>query len=237
MKKLLFLHLIALGLLISLFILPSGNAFWKSIDYTSFYALNNSLLNHPCLEIFFSLANIKISDIYGALFFLSSFLLYVYEAKTTEERKIRFGYLLYTLFWFEVTILFTKELLTPVCEYLKVSRHSPTVVLADTIRLSSFTPWAKIKDVSHFCFPSDHAIIVLQWCCFFTYFAGWKRGLFASLFSIIFILPRLIAGAHWLSDILVGSTAIVLIAFAWGTEPKLYNRIMGFIQRRCLRIK
>ncbi len=230
-------HLIGAILLLSLWIPITRDFFWNQIDRATFYFLNSSIEGHPLLQIFWALANIKITDLYGACFFVSSFLLYIFEAEDKETRRLRCGYLIFTLLWFEVSILFTKQLLTPICEYYKIARHSPTVVLPDTIRLSLFTPWAKIKDVSHFCFPSDHAVIMLQWSMFFTFFAGWKRGLVVSLFSIVFILPRLISGAHWISDILVGSLSIVLIVFAWATQSRIYPVMMGWIQSKIMRLK
>jgi membrane-associated phospholipid phosphatase len=42
---------------------------------------------------------------------------------------------------------------------------------------------------------------------------------------IFFSLPRLIAGAHWLSDILVGGVSIALIALAFGLYTPLLNRV------------
>ncbi len=235
-KRLFFLHLIPLFLMASLFFIPETASLWWAFDHASFRFLNTSIAGHPIQEVFWSLANIKITDLYGAFFYLSSFLLYVYEAKTKEERRLRLGYMIYTIIWFEISILFTKQLLTPICEYIKISRHSPTVMLPDVIRLSIFCPWAKIKDVSHFCFPSDHAVIVFQWCFFFTYFAGFSRGIFVSLFSTVFLLPRLISGAHWMSDILVGSMSIVIIAFSFATQSRLYDICMNWIQTKLTRV-
>ncbi|MGR3951881.1 MAG: phosphatase PAP2 family protein [Chlamydia sp.] len=234
--RLILLHLIAGALFASLFLPTPLKTFWAFLDHSFFYFANGSVGEHPIQGLFWSLANIKITDLYGASFFLLSFLLYVYEGKSPEARRVRFGHLIYTLFWFEVSILFTKQVLTPICEYFKLSRHSPTVVLPEVIRLSSFCPWAKIKDHSHFCFPSDHAVIVFQWSLFFTFFSGIKRGGFVSLFSLIFLLPRLISGAHWISDILAGSLPIVLVAFAWGTQSPIYDRAMNWLQTRIIRI-
>ncbi len=235
-KRFLILHLVSFFLLFSLFFSEIGKSIWSSIDITIFRFLNTAFIGHPLQEIFWALANIKITDLYGATFFLFSFLLYVYDGKTKEMRRLRLGYMIYTLLWFEVGILSTKQILTPICEYLHISRHSPTVVLSDTIRLSSFCPWAKIKDVSHFCFPSDHAVIVLQWCLFFTYFAGLSRGIFVSVFSCVFLLPRLISGAHWFSDVAVGSVSVILIVFAWATKENVYNTLMNWLQTKIMRL-
>ena len=222
-------HALAVFLLASLF-LPPTEELWRSFDTACFRILNESLIGHPVQQAFWAVANIKITDIFGASFLLCSFLLYIFEAEGNERRR-RLAQLLYTLLWFEISIFACKQIYTPICESSGLSRHSPTLVLQNAFMLSEVVPWAKIKDSSYFCFPADHASIVFQWCAFLWYFAGWKRG--ASIFfcSLIFLLPRLISGAHWTSDLLVGSGSVVLIALAWALHTPLYERAMRLLYR------
>ena len=228
-RTFLFLHLFVAALLASLF-LPPTQGIWQTIDTWFFTTMNSSIIDHPIQQTFWAVSNIKITDIFGASFLTGCFLLYIFEAKG-EERRQRVAQLLYTILWFEISILFCKQLYTPICEYYKISRHSPTVVLQDALMLSEAVPWTKIKDSSYFCFPADHAAIVFQWCGFLWFFAGWKRGLVTTLFSIPFLLPRLISGAHWLSDLLVGSMSIAIIAFAWALYTPLFNWGLGHLHR------
>jgi Kdo2-lipid A phosphotransferase len=223
------LHAIAVALVASLFLLPSDSA-WNIIDRACFSLLNSSIIGHPIQQAFWAVSNIKITDIFGASFLLGAFLMYIFEAQGQERRK-RVAQLLYTLLWFEISILFCKQCYTPICEHLGISRHSPTVMMDKAFMLSEVVPWEKIKDSSYFCFPADHACIVFQWCAFIWFFAGWKRGLFVYLFSIIFLLPRLISGAHWLSDLLVGSASIIIIALAWALFSPLFRLGMQFLYR------
>ena len=223
------LHMLAVALLASLF-LPHSDAIWKGIDTVFFVTLNSSISDHPIQQAFWAVFNIKITDIFGASFLFGCFLLYVFEGEGQERRK-RVAELIYTLVWFEISILLCKQCFTPICEHLGISRHSPTVVMKASVMLSEVAPWVKIKDSSYFCFPADHACIVFQWCAFLWFFAGWKRGLFAYLFSILFILPRLISGAHWLSDLIVGSGSIVIIALSWALCTPLLNRGLHSLYR------
>jgi membrane-associated phospholipid phosphatase len=222
-------HATAIALLASLFLLPSREV-WQSIDTASFEFLNSSILGHPLQQAFWAISNIKITDVYGASFLLGLFLLYIFEAEG-QERKKRIAQLIYTLVWFEIGILFAKQCITPICEYLRLSRHSPTVMLKASLMLSEVAPWAKIKDSSYFCFPADHACIIFQWCSFLWIFTGWKRGLTAFFLSIPFVLPRLISGAHWLSDLLVGSMSIVLIVLSYALYSPLFSWGMRFLYR------
>ena len=222
-------HFLAALLLASLFA-PPTNEVWRALDTAVFCFLNNAIVGHPIQQAFWAVANIKITDIFGAAFLLFSFLLYVFEAQGLERRR-RFAKLLFTLLWFEISILFCKQLYTPLCEGHGLSRHSPTVVLPHSLMLSEIVPWAKIKDSSYFCFPADHASIVFQWCAFLWFCAGWKRGVSIFLCSTLFLLPRLISGAHWLSDLAVGSGCVVLLALAWALHTPLYGWMMGRLYR------
>ena len=56
-------------------------------------------------------------------------------------------------------------------------------------------------------------------------------SLAAALLVVFFSLPRLIAGAHWLSDILVGGVSIALVTLAFGLYTPLLNRINRFFNK------
>ena len=225
----LWLHLLVACLMASLFV-PPTQGLWSALDTQVFVFLNASIVGHPIAQAFWAVANIKLTDIFGALFLFGSFLLYVLEAQG-EERRQRVAHLLYTLIWFEISIFCCKQIYTPLCEPNGLGRHSPTIVLQPAVWLSKVAPWTKIKDSSLFCFPADHASIVIQWCAFLWFFAGWKRGLSTALIASLFLLPRLISGAHWLSDLLVGSMAITLLALAWALCTPLYSWGMGTLYR------
>lgn len=194
---------IACFLPLSLFVLPTS-AFWYSFDCAIFRFLNSSIIFHPIQHFFWAAANIKITDIFGASFLLGFFLVYVYEVQG-QDRKKRYAELLYTLFWFELSMLLCKQTITPWLMDHDFCRSSPTAILDNTFRISTILPQLKIKDVSHFSFPADHASVVFLWCCLLGFFAGWKKGLLALSFSLLFLLPRLISGAHWPSDLFAGS--------------------------------
>ena len=124
-----------------------------------------------------------------------------------------------------------KEVLFRILVFVNFLRESPSVVLSDTIRLSEAIPWLKIKDSSHWSFPGDHAFIVLQWAAFIAFFCGRRYGIAAYISSLFFILPRLIAGAHWISDTIAGSFALTCIFMAWATATPLYAFIMHYLEK------
>jgi membrane-associated phospholipid phosphatase len=67
-----------------------------------------------------------------------------------------------------------------------------------------------IKDETVTCFPGDHATTLLLFTVLYSFYAGRKLGTIASLYALFRLFPRLIVGAHWASDIIVGSGCLVL---------------------------
>jgi membrane-associated phospholipid phosphatase len=223
------LHFLALFLNVSLFV-PPTNALWQWVDTQCFLLLNSYVAQHPLQQIFWALGNVKVTDLFGASFLVLFFLLYVLEAAGKERQK-RYAQLIYALVWFEITMFSCKQIATPYLSNLGWGRHSPSVMLNHSLQLSDVAPWLKIKDSSFFCFPADHAFVAFLWCSFIWFFAGRRSGIMAFSLSWIFLLPRLIAGAHWLSDALVGSTSVVAIAMAWATCTPLFPKGMNFLYR------
>jgi membrane-associated phospholipid phosphatase len=82
-----------------------------------------------------------------------------------------------------------------------------------------------IKDGSSKSFPGDHGTTALLFAASFTYLAGWRLGLLACFYAAFLCLPRLITGAHWLSDIVVGSGSITLFFMAWAIYTPLFKRV------------
>ena len=221
-------------LLINLFVMllfgswffPLSQALWHSLDAWFFQWANESLRGNILTQIFWALANIKITDLFGAVFIITFSLLYIFNAGK-EEVKVRIAQFLYYLIWFEIGILFLKEAFFSILVAINFLRESPSLVFENPILLSKVCPWLKIKDSSRWCFPGDHAFIVLEWATFMWVYAGRRIGILAFVSSTLFIVPRLIAGAHWLSDILLGSFPIALLFASWALFTPLYPFAMG----------
>ncbi len=60
-------------------------------------------------------------------------------------------------------------------------------------------------------------------------------GLLAALFAIFFTLPRLMSGAHWLTDDLVGAVSLGTLILAWLFATPLHalalNKIKSWVMR------
>ncbi len=222
-------HTLALLLFLS-WLLPPASQLWQQFDVAVFQFLNSSVAHKPLHQIFWALANVKASDLFGALFMASFSLIYVCE-NGKEEAKQRLAQFFYICIWWEIGILILKEVIFRILVAVNFLRDSPSLLFDTTIKLSEAAPWLKIKDFSHWSFPGDHAFIIFQWAAFIAFFCGWRYGLVAYISSIFFIAPRLIAGAHWVSDAIAGSLPLTLIFLAWATATPLYAWSMRYLKR------
>ncbi|CQR23401.1 undecaprenyl pyrophosphate phosphatase [Yersinia enterocolitica] len=68
-------------------------------------------------------------------------------------------------------------------------------------------------------------------CFMLRYFS---RGAFviALLIVVIFSLPRVMIGAHWFTDIAVGSLSVVLVGSSWILLTPLSDKVIDAINRR-----
>jgi membrane-associated phospholipid phosphatase len=127
--------------------------------------------------------------------------------------------------WFTFTLLIrfcTKFLLGIVFEY---HRASPSCVLSPAVPLAPLFPELQIRDASLVSFPSDHCLILWSWTAFMWRYASRTYGYVALLISLMFATPRLVSGAHWLTDELVGSLVIVAMSFTWLVCTPLHARV------------
>jgi membrane-associated phospholipid phosphatase len=191
---------------------PSTTGFWEAIDVFFFKAINSTLRDNPTWQLFWALANHKMADWVEDLWVLCFFAVYVVQAPK-GRRVRRVAELLFSVLYIGAIIYCVNKTLFR--EYLEIPRLSPTLSIENSVHLSDEIPWLSIKDDSAKSFPGDHGTTALLFATSFSFFAGRKLGILASLYAVFLCLPRLITGAHWLSDVIVGSGSITLFFLGW----------------------
>jgi len=230
-KPFLFFHAAAACLLASWLFQPTREL-WNALDAVVFRFLNSSLEGSPFWQIFWAIANVRITDLFGAIFMSSFFILYIMDGKKgSGERTERLAQFLYVCAWGELGILFTKEPLNDFLKMIHFARESPSLLFPHTIMLSDAVPWLKVKDFARGCFPGDHAEILLQWTAFVWFFCDKRYAIYATVWTTFFMMPRLVAGAHWASDAFVGSLSIVCVIMAWACYSPLYGYGMELLTK------
>lgn len=206
-RPLLIGHLIIVLLLSSLY-LP----IWDWIDQKTFWFFNNSLIDRPLWHNFWALANHWLADWVEDLC-IFGFYAFAIARSLPNERRQKIWQFLFCVLFIALTIFIINRLLCR--DLLKLRRDSPTLAFEGCARLSQLVPWLEVKDISTKSFPGDHATTPLLFAATFAFYAGRRFGIYAFILAGFFSLPRLIAGAHWMSDLVVGSGSIVLFAMSW----------------------
>ncbi len=220
-------HLAIILLLLSFFF-----SFWQPIDQAVFAFLNRMLQNHSTWQIFWAISNHSFIDWIEDLFILGFYCLSIFSSSKLDRKK-RVWQFIFCLIFIAFTILLINRLLCR--DILRLRRSSPTFSVEGSLRLSQLLPWLDIKDSSSKSFPGDHATTALLFGVTYAFFAGRRFGFYGLLFSLFLCLPRLMVGAHWFSDLVVGSGSIVLFAMSWllftplgRIGPNILQKILAF---------
>jgi len=113
---------------------------------------------------------------------------------------------------------------------------SPSVVLEGAQSMTKFFPnlpeILDLKDSSNQSFPGDHASVLLIWAVFMTLFSRTigQRAIIWGL-AFLFMMPRLVAGAHWGQDDYIGGVAMASLAIGWGYYTPLVAKVSDFLLR------
>jgi membrane-associated phospholipid phosphatase len=108
---------------------------------------------------------------------------------------------------------------------------SPSGELQDIFRLSSVIQWIKIKEMSMISYPSDHGSTIFMFILSVYYLMGYKIAILATLASIPFAIPRMCVGAHWPSDLILGSLPLALFNTGWFFLTPIYQSVLNSIMK------
>ena len=215
-------------LLLSSFLWPVTFALWQSLDTAIFKFLNHTLEGHPWAQVFWACVNHKKADLVEDAVFLFFFILAI-RAAPTEKRIRRTAEFIFCIVIAGSLISFVNR--TFLRSHVLIPRESPSLVVTPCVRLSQEVTWMLGKDETVTCFPGDHATTLLFFAALYTFFAGRRLGIYASLYALFRILPRLIVGAYWASDIIVGSGCLVLFFLSWALCTPFHTWMIDRIEK------
>lgn len=196
----------ALGIALFLsFYLPANHGFWFPIDKSIFFYFNQKL---PTNDTFLHLVAITNNRAFDSISLIAMGLLYlsfyIKQDISGRRRMIIIGFVM----------LLTGVVLNQLGHLLPVVRPSPTLTFPDINRVSQLIG-VPTKDASGDSFPGDHGTMLIIFSCFMLRYLNRTGFAIAILITIIFSLPRIIIGAHWFTDIIVGSLSVVLVVMSW----------------------
>lgn len=222
--------LIAVGMLAATWWLPGPwQNGWQWIDQSAFFSLNGMLGESQAMDGFWALLNSRAFDLLPVtiiVILLWRDLVIGGVGKSLFERVVSTGLMaLYVLVAVSISMW-----------VIEVERSSPSVTLEPSNRLSELVWWVSTTDTLSHSFPSIRATAVMMFCLFLCWGKGrWRVGWMAGLL-VLAVLPRLVAGAHWISDVAVGPVVVALpvmaVLFATPLHGKLVAGLVTVMRRR-----
>ncbi|MDR2539119.1 MAG: phosphatase PAP2 family protein [Chlamydiales bacterium] len=222
----LFLLQTLLALLLTSLLWPKTAVYWQKLDIAFFKLINQSLLDRHYWQVFWACANHKYADWVEDLCILVFFTIWIRKSPCSL-RKIRIAQLLFCVLYIAFILFFVNRMLFR--DFISIPRPSPSLVIENNVMLSQKISWMKIKDVSQTSFPGDHATTALLFAASFSYLAGHRFAIAAWIYAAFLCMPRLITGAHWLSDVIVGSGGIVLFSLSIAFCTPLAHSISSYL--------
>lgn len=217
----LLLNIAGLALFLSWYV-PAGHGFWFPVDSAIFHFFNQMLTESRTFLWLVAITNNRAFD--GcSLLAMGCVMLYFWLKENPEGRR-------------RIVIIGLVMLLTAVIinqlgqALLPVKRASPTLSFSNISRVSELLN-ISTKDASKDSFPGDHGMMLLIFAGFMWRYFGKSAGLIGLIIVVVFAFPRVIIGAHWFTDIAVGSLTVVLIGLPWCLMTPFSDRIITLFDR------
>lgn len=223
-KKLpLILLLNAAGLALFLsWYLPVNHGFWFPVDSGIFHFFNEQLVKSKVILWLVAITNNRAFD--GCSLLAMGCLMLSFWLK--EDAKGRRRIILIGL-----VMLLTAVVINQLAQGLMpVKRSSPSLFFPNIHRVSELLN-ISTKDASKDSFPGDHGMMLLIFASFMLRYFGKKAFAVALIIVVVFAFPRVMIGAHWLTDIVVGSLSAVLIGVPWCLMTPLSDRLIVLFDR------
>lgn len=198
------LNVLGISLFLSWYLLEN-HGFWFTLDSHIFFYFNRLLVDSPTFLHLVAITNNRAFDgcalIAMGLLYLSFYL----KATPAERRR---------LLIIGFVMLLTAVTLNQAGHLLPVQHASPTLYFNDINRVSDLTG-IPTKDASSDSFPGDHGMMLMIFAAFMLRYFTRTAFAIALVIMVIFSLPRIMIGAHWFTDITVGSLSVVLVGLSW----------------------
>jgi len=213
-------HLAAL-ILAATWLCSPTRALWDRLDILLFRMLNGSLDFGHGWQLFWAYANWRPVDGLAAVVLL---LVFIHSIRR-DERMLQLALWSYLLLIGLCVIIVKPITLLLLHDTLEYYRPSPTLMVDASLRLSALVPTVSAKDASPWCFPSDHGFVLLTFTSMYWYLGRRRAAVTASFIALLFTLPRMVSGAHWATDTLVGGAVMTLVATSWVFATPLHHHV------------
>lgn len=202
--------------------LPVNHGFWFPIDSGIFHFFNEQLVKSQAILWLVAITNNRAFDGCSLLAMGCLMLSFWLKEESAGRRRIII---------IGLVMLLTAVVINQLAQGLMpVKRSSPSLFFPNVHRVSELLH-ISTKDASKDSFPGDHGMMLLIFASFMLRYFGKKAFGIALIIVVVFAFPRVMIGAHWLTDIVIGSLSAVLIGVPWCLMTPLSDRLIGLFDR------
>lgn len=200
-------------LLIISWVIPLTRMFWDYLDAMTYLFLHTFFLKTDFSQKFWAVMNSRIADNISHAIYILILVRYVFSDDGQYIKKRGFQ-VLFVILAVILSVIISKGVQSELSNHFSIKRDSPSLVLGHNVRLSTVLPGLEnVKDASRRSFPGDHAMTLFLLCGFIFWLTkSISFRIVTVVVTLFFIMPRLISGGHWLTDLLMGSLPIAIFA-------------------------
>lgn len=187
--------------------LPINHGFWSGVDVAIFRFFNQGLsADNLTYAWFLAIINNRAFD--GCSLLAMGGLMLSFWLKEDAQGRRRIVII-------GLVMLLAAVIINQLAQhFVPVTRSSPSLSVPGAHRVSDYVAF-NTKDGSRDSFPGDHGMMLLIFASFMWRYFGVKAFLISLAIFVVFAFPRVMIGAHWFTDIAVGSLTSVLIGVPW----------------------
>ncbi|SNY63538.1 phosphatase PAP2 family protein [Enterobacter sp. CC120223-11] len=217
----LLLNIAGLALFMSWY-LPANHGAWFGLDSGIFHFFNQGLADSRAYVWFLAITNNRAFD--GCSLLAMGCLMLSFWLKEDAQGRRR-------IIIIGLVMLLAAVIINQLAQHLMpVKRASPSLFFPDVYRVSDLLH-ISTKDASKDSFPGDHGMMLLIFSTFMWRYFGLRAFIIALIISVVFAFPRVMIGAHWFTDIAVGSLTAVLIGIPWILLTPLSDKTIALFDR------
>lgn len=217
----LLLNIAGLALFLSWY-LPANHGLWSPLDSGIFHLFNQGLAGSRAYAWLLAIINNRAFD--GCSLLAMGCLMlsfWLKEQPAGRRRIIIIG----------LVMLLAAVIVNQLAQHLMpVKRASPSLFFPDAYRVSDILSMPT-KDASKDSFPGDHGMMLMIFATFMWRYFGQKAFTLGLIIFVVFAFPRVMIGAHWFTDIAVGSLTAVLIGMPWILMTSLSDKAIALFDR------
>ena len=205
---------------------PAGeyHGLWLALDKGIFYFFNTLLAESHAFAVFVGIVNLRVFDVIAFVAMLAIF--YSYYRKSNVEGKR-------WLFCIGVAMLVSAVVIKQFDHFLSIDRASASVYfdkLYHDVNWVSQLSGLPAKDRSASSFPGDHGMMLLIFAVYMWKYIGFDAFAKGLAVFVLFSLPRIMGGAHWFTDVYVGSVSFVLLVLSWILLTPLADMFISWLE-------